>query len=121
MPRNQCSNEIAMNRECNIRREKQAPIRLFCEDLYSALDLRRMVDRECHRLKTKRHYSGFKCPQDKEGSCRIIGIINESSAGDVGCDLLQHLQHLADDRELKQSEARDIPAGPRKARHETLP
>jgi hypothetical protein len=45
---------------------------------------------------------------------------DETGASDVGRDLLDQLQHFADERRLQCGKSCDIAAGPREARHDAL-
>ena len=97
----------------DVGREKQAAIRRSRRGFDGALNLGRIVYRESSRLHAERGCRALECRQHEQVSRGIVGIVNDRGAGNAGRGLLQHLQHLADYRELEHRETGDVAARPR--------
>jgi hypothetical protein len=68
----------------------------------------------------ERRSGGLDRAHERRGG-QVVGIERERDPRDAGRDLLEHLQHLADDRELEKGQPGGVAAWPRQAGDEALP
>src|SRR6516225_94782 len=109
MARGERGDELAMRRHRHVRRKEQRAIRLARERFDGALDLGWRVNWSESRTNRKRPGNRLKPTRHDDGR-RIVGVVDQRCAGGAGPDLLEHLQHLADDGIFPQREAGEVAA-----------
>ena len=110
MPRDRCDGLLHEGVDGYVQGDKNAAIGLRRRCCYGALDVPKPVNVRDDRLDAEWPGGGFK-RTDQQGPRGVVWIINHRNACNVGRDLFERLQHLADDRELVCGKAGHVAAG----------